>query len=496
MYQSTFAPSTTWSDNYACGAEIKAYWKSLVAKYHVDQYIRFNTVVTRAEWSESKGLWLVETQSEGRAKTLEAKFLITATGHFSSPQLPDIPGLKDFEGHLRHSSEWDNSFDPAGKRIAVIGNGASGLQVVPPLQKVADQLDHYARSRTWIAGSFGGEDLSRDTREAAPQDPEEYIKFRRDLEKSFFSTFGVIIKDSAKNKAAKLRLEKLMRERLGSREDLLEAIKPDFPVNCRRLTPGPGYLEALSKPNVGYISTKIERFTSTGIQLVDGTSKDYDAIICSTGANISYTPVFPLIANGVNLQDAWAASGSPGFPDTYLGMAAPNFPNLLCILGPNSAGLGGTIPNVIENEVTYIAKILRKVSGQGIRSITPTQDATNDFRAYCESFFPRTVLSENCRSWYNGGIPGGRICGIWPGSGTHANAARRDVRWEDFTYTYESSSRNRFAWLGDGTSRKDVDAAKEKAEQDITIDYTPYLKKESVEGTMDLRAIHETWYEI
>lgn len=465
-------------------------------KYDVEKYIQYSTTVTRIEWLAEKGVWSVETVSHGKTAVQEANFVVTATGHFSSPLLPKYPGISDFKGHLRHSSNWDPTFDPTGKRIAVIGNGASGLQVVPQLAKVATHLDHYARSRTWIAGSFGGEELSRDSREPAPQDPEAYLEYRRGLEKNFFGSFGVLIKDSRKNKEAKARFEKLMAERLGSRKDLLEAITPEFPVNCRRLTPGPGYLEALQEPNVGYITTKIDSFTPTGIKLVDGSEQDYDAVICSTGAKISYTPIFPIIANGVNLQDSWSKGGNPGFPDTYLGMAAPKFPNLLFLLGPNSAGLGGTIPNVIENQVTYVAKVLRKASLQGIKSITPTQEATNDFRAYCESFFPRTVLSENCSSWYNSGIPGGRIAGIWAGSGTHANVARRELRGEDFEYTYTSKSGNRFAWLGNGSSRKDVEAAKDEKDRDPKLDFTPYLKKESVEGTIDLRTVHEAWFEL
>jgi len=134
--------------------------------------------------------------------------------------------------------------------------------------------------------------------------------------------------------------------------------------------------------------------------------------------------------------------------------------------------------------VTYISKILRKC----------------DFRAYCESFFPRTVMSENCSSWYNGGIRGGRIHGIWPGSGTHLNIVRREVRWEDWEYTYRNAQGNRFGYFGNGWSKKDVleyEASlrgdHEAAEQ---VDFSPYLKKEAVEGTLDLRAYHEDWWEL
>lgn len=489
VYQSSYAPKTNWSENYAPGAEIQAYWKKVAQKYDAEKYIQYNTSVTRAEWSEDKAKWVLQVVANGAEAVMETDFLITATGHFSDPRLPNYPGIDEYQGHLRHSSLWDPTFDPSGKRIAVIGNGASGLQIVPQLQKAASHITHYARSKTWIASSFGGEALHRGPgRTPPPQDPEGYLAHRKKLEDSSFSRFRSVIKGDAVNANAKETFTALMAARLGDRTDLLEQIKPDFSPNCRRLTPGPGYLEAITQPNVAYITTPISHFTRTGLALSDGSSHDYDAIICSTGADIAFTPAFPLIAHGTNLQTAWRAGHSPGFPDTYLGVAAPSFPNLLFLLGPNSAPLGGTIPHTIETQVAYAAKVLRKVSTQGIRSIAPSPQAVADFRAFCESFFPRTVMSETCSSWYNAGTPGGRVLGVWPGSGTHALLARREPRWEDFEYTYRSAGGNRFAWLGDGTARKDGKAGE--------ADFTPYLSPESVRGEVDLRRLHEDWFEV
>ncbi|TVY28748.1 putative sterigmatocystin biosynthesis monooxygenase [Lachnellula hyalina] len=496
VYQSTFAPSTEWSTPYASGAEIKAYWKSLVNKYNVEKFISFNSIVKRATWAEAKGKWIVDVTVNGQDQIDEAEFLITATGHFSNPLLPRYQGIEDYKGHLRHSSNWDPSFDPTGKRVAVIGNGASGLQILPPLQKVVQHLDHYARSPTWIAGSFGGEDLNGlTTTERPPQsrDAATFHEYRKNLEAKSFKRFAAVIKNGEKNAALRSTFKKLMADRLDGRTDLLDTIVPEFSPSCRRLTPGPGYLEALTKDNVSYISTNIEKFTENGIQTTDGVHREVDAVICCTGADISFSSAFPIIANGVDLQKAWRPEGTPGFPDTYLSIAAPNFPNLLFILGPNATGQAGTLPNAVENQMTYIAKILRKVATQGIRSITPTQAATNDFRAYCESFFPRTVMSEECSSWFNGGIAGGRVSGIWPGSGIHANIVKRDVRWEDFTYTYLNGTGNRFSYLGNGFSKKELAI---EADPDAEIDFTPYLLEEAVNGTVDLRSYNELWFDI
>jgi cation diffusion facilitator CzcD-associated flavoprotein CzcO len=155
-------------------------------------------------------------------------------------------------------------------------NGASGLQVLPPLQKAAAHIDHYARNKTWVAAPVGGEGLEQfvsDNIEKARTSPEEYLKFRKELDDQLFSRFGGIFKGGEKSENARESITKLMSTRLGDRTDLLNAIIPDFAVNCRRLTPGPGYLEALTADNVDYVTSPIERFTKTGIQTKDGKSK-------------------------------------------------------------------------------------------------------------------------------------------------------------------------------------------------------------------------------
>jgi cation diffusion facilitator CzcD-associated flavoprotein CzcO len=152
---------------------------------------------------------------------------------------------------------------------------------------------------------------------------------------------------------------------LTDKPELLDSLVPDFSPHCRRLTPGPGYLEALSKENVSFIQTPIKRFTKDGIETVDGVHRPVDAVICSTGANVDYAVPFPIVSGDVNLALAWKPDGKFGFPYSYLGIATPGFPNLLFIHGPNASGHSGTLPHSVENQVTYIARVLRKVSGEG-----------------------------------------------------------------------------------------------------------------------------------
>lgn len=202
----------------------------------------------RAEWNRQEKQWVLDVHDTERDTELQHRFdfVITAIGHFNAFKLPDYPGIDTYQGHLRHSSNWDPNFSPTGKNVAVIGNGASGVQIVPELQKVVKRLDHYARSKTWIAGSLGGRD-----RQAEPmyfskeqlksfEDPETYLKYRKELENTYWHRFGAIIKDSKENVDAKQEFTLLMERRLTEKPELLQKLIPDFSPHCRRLTPGPG----------------------------------------------------------------------------------------------------------------------------------------------------------------------------------------------------------------------------------------------------------------
>ncbi|KAL4796343.1 hypothetical protein BDV19DRAFT_388479 [Aspergillus venezuelensis] len=493
VYQSNFSPNTKWTEEFAQGAEIRDYWQSVAKKYDVYKYVRAQHKVKRAEWIGEKGKWRVSVRDLKSDTVYEEELdvLLNAIGHFNAWKLPEYPGIETFKGPLFHSSNWDHGVDISGKRVALIGNGASGLQVLPSIQPIAERVDHYARNRTWIADSFGTVGVRRLEPNYIPQeqidsfdDEDTYLAYRKSVESGYFSRFGAIFKDSPINANLREQWTELMLQRVKGKPELAEKIIPEFPPNCRRPTPGPGYLEALTKPNVEYIQTHISHFTPSSIVTKDGIERQVDIVICSTGANVDHAPPFPIIANGLNLQSAWKHDGYFGFPYNYLGVATPGFPNLLWIGGPNATGHGGSVPNSIENQIVYIAKIIRKVRAQGIKSFAPSKAATDDFIEYADNFFPRTVWTENCSSWYNGGRPGARIHGLFPGSAASLNYIRRDPRWEDFKWEYNSESGNRFAWFGNGwTTREKTEGA----------DLTGHLRRP---GDIDLRTYLESWVDV
>ncbi|PYI36755.1 FAD/NAD(P)-binding domain-containing protein [Aspergillus indologenus CBS 114.80] len=504
VYQSGFSPNTQWTEEFAQGAEIRSYWQGLARKYDVYKYLRLQQKIERAAWQPEKGKWLVtiqdlKDQQTPRRYEEELDVLINAIGHFNAWKLPDYEGIDTYEGTLFHSSNWNHEVDLQGKRVALIGNGASGLQVLPSIQPIAQHVDHYARNRTWVADSFGTTGVRRlepnlfsEAQLESFKDPDTYLQYRKSVEEGYFSRFGAVFKNTPENQELREKWTTLMLSRIGKDSTLADKIIPDFPPNCRRPTPGPGYLEALGQKNVSYIQTPIQRFTPTGIVTTDGVERPVDVVICATGANVDHAPPFSIIANNVDLKEAWTHDGLYGFPYNYLGMATPGFPNLLWIGGPHSTGQGGSVPNCLENQITYIAKLLRKLRAQGIKSLAPSKAATDDFVEYCDTFYPRTVWTgnddstpgqKNCRSWYNGGRPGGRIHGLFPGSASHLNYLRRDPRWEDWEYTYTNPSGNRFAYFGNGWTQRELETG---------ADLTPHLNRPD---TIDLRTYLEGWWD-
>lgn len=218
-------------------------------------------------------------------------------------------------------------------------NTSKSIQLVASLQRKVARLDHYARSKTWIAASWAGDERTLepqpipDEKKKAFEDPQVYLAFRKELEDKYWRKFSTFLKGDANDNLRQFFTE-TMKSRLAQKPELLKELVPDFGPNCRRLTPGPGYLEAIQQDNVDFIRQSIRRFTKTGIETTDGQQRDVDAIFCATGANGDMVPPFSIRASGRELSSLWRPDGEYGFPYTYLGAATPGFPNLFFVHGP------------------------------------------------------------------------------------------------------------------------------------------------------------------
>jgi hypothetical protein len=282
------------------------------------------------------------------------------------------------------------------------------------------------------------------------------------------------LKDSSLQQLARDDFTELMRQKLAKKPHIFKSLLPSFGVGCRRLTPGPGYLEALAEDNVEFITTPITEARSTSLILENGEEKTLDVLVCATGkAHItckspnflirlgfqaSAPPPFPVIGrDGQTMK----AKFEP-YPETYLSLATDGFPNYFMMLGPNAAIGTGTLTTMIEMTGDYIIKCIRKLQKENIKAMEPQVRRVKDFSKVIDNYFQKTVYLDNCSSWYrsNGG-KGDRITGLWPGSALHAMECLRSVRWEDFEYQYEEEEGegecNRLGWLGNGWSIAQID---------------------------------------
>ncbi|KAJ9144991.1 4-hydroxyacetophenone monooxygenase [Pleurostoma richardsiae] len=482
-YQLIFEPNTDWSEYYPKGAEIQAYYEKVVEKHGLTEAFHLQHEVLRATWLKEASQWAIEVRNltTGSVHVDTADFFISSQGRISEPKHPDIPGLRDvFKGEVVHTARWPATFDPTRKRIAVIGNGASGQQLVPNILPLVSRIDHYVRTKTWVTPTFvgdlheatadapGGPVYTAEQRELFRNDPAAYLEHRRLFEVKLqrFRFRGDVL-GSEENAALREKIIQCMLERLGGDEEWLKRAIPDYAPGCKRLTPAPGYLEALKNPKVDYVTDPISHIDKTGIVTTDGKNRTVDAIITATGFENGFTTRFPVIGkDGIDLRERWAPDGDIGFPETYLGVMAPGYPNYFTVLQAQGNARGGTVPLQIEVTATYIAKCIRKVQSQSYSSLDPRQDAVEDFNDIANGYFQGKVTLDNCNSWFKQDV-------------------LRDPRWEDFEFTRKpGAERNRYEYFGNGSTVRDVDG------DDRRITY--YLKEI---GKIDLETVHELWNE-
>jgi hypothetical protein len=282
-------------------------------------------------------------------------------------------------------------------------------------------------------------------------DKESYHRFRKTIERDGNSVHFLTVTDSAMQKQAREHFQHEMKLRLGGKPEIAAALIPDFAVGCRRLTPGEGYLEALQESNVEFINTRIQKINAEGVVLVDGRQVHLDVLVCATGFRASKSPPFPITGrDGQDMGEKFLP-----FPKTYMSIFMDGFPNFFSILGPNSLIGTGSLTMILESEVDYIVKCIRKLQKENIRSIECKRERVEDFSSYVDQYFKQSVYLAGCSSWYrNEGGHGPRVTGLWPGSSLHAIEALRSPRWEDFHYEYErdasGSPVGQLQWLGNG----------------------------------------------
>ncbi|MCP9623284.1 NAD(P)/FAD-dependent oxidoreductase [Nocardia otitidiscaviarum] len=413
LYSYSFALNPDWSRSFSKQPEIQRYIQGVADKYGVRDRHIFGCEMTGAQWNDAAARWEIQT-SQG---AFTADILISAVGALCEPNLPDIKGINEFQGEIFHSARWDHDADLTGKRVAVIGTGASAIQIVPNIAKQVAHLDVYQRTAPWLLPRM-------DRPYLAPEKLAfKYIPGVQALSRAaIYAARETQVVGLAKFPPAMRILETIARAKLFAEvrdPELRRKVTPNFRIGCKRMLISNDYYPALSRDNVDVVTDGIKEITGNSIVTKDGTVREVDAIVVATGFHVTDSPVFETIAgrDGRTLAEVFDATGQQG----YKGSTIHNYPNMFFLLGPN-VGLGHTsMVYMIESQINYIADAVATIDKQGLRTVEVRQDVQDAFNAELQKKLVGSVWSTGgCASWY---------------LDKHGN---NTTLWPDFTFRFRS----------------------------------------------------------
>ncbi|KAK5031514.1 hypothetical protein LTR13_007842 [Exophiala sideris] len=382
-----------WGRHYMQGPEVLAYLQHVVKRHNLRQYFQFQTELTKAQWNESESLWVVEVST---GQIFKSKYLVTALGLLSRQNLPNIPGIKCFKGAIHHTARWPEGLDLTGKRVGVIGNGSTGVQVIISVAKIAKQLVSFQRTPHYSVPSghrevrpeyrkdvneryqgiwekaknsmltFGFEESTKPMSSSSEEERECIFEEAWQMGGSFrfmFGTFCDVSYDEAANKAAADFIRRKIHGIVNNPEKARKLSPTDY--YARRPLCDSGYYESFNRDNVDLVDlkeTRIIEITPTGVRTRGGKVHELDVIVFATGFDAvdgNYTRLAIRGRDGLNLKDHWSEVG----PISYLGISMPSFPNMFMILGPN--GPFTNLPPTIETQVEFISDLIETAENSG-----------------------------------------------------------------------------------------------------------------------------------
>jgi cation diffusion facilitator CzcD-associated flavoprotein CzcO len=392
LYSYSFAPRFRWSRAYPQQDEIWRYLSQFVEQTGLAKHLQFACDVRIATYDEDSAIWILECVD---GQVLRSKVVVLGMGGLNRPNIPKLPGAETFRGFSFHSSRWDHGVDARNKRVAVIGTGASAIQIVPELAKIASHLTVFQRTAAWIVAKadralLSSEIESRDRRPFAQRMRRWVIYWRQE-----FLAFGFTVAPRLMKSAENAALMH-MRSVIGS-EDMQKKLTPGYPMGCKRILISNDFYPALLNQNVALDANGVVAIDTTGVVTADGRHVEVDGIIYATGFKtmemLGDTTVLGVA--GRSLKDAWRERVL-----AYLGIAVHGFPNLFLLVGPNT-GLGhNSIVFMIEAQVHYVMQALKALDRAAAKSIEVREDAVTRFAVFLKRRLSRTIWSRGCSSWY------------------------------------------------------------------------------------------------
>jgi len=418
LYSFSFAPHPDWPRTFSGQEHIRAYLEHVTDVFRLRPHIRLNSEVKRMTWDAEKLRWDIETASGN----LSADLVVSATGPLSDPKIPDIPGLDSFPGKVFHSARWDHDYDLRGKRVAMVGTGASAIQIVPAIQPLARNVTLFQRTPPWVMPRMdraisGAERWLHRQLPFTTQVRRGLLWGIRELQVQAFTKHPNEL--GAVEQLAKRNMARAVKD-----PALRAKLTPDYRIGCKRILLSSTYYPALAQPNVDVVASGLSRVEGSTLVAADGTEARVDAIVFGTGFHVTDMPIADRVvgADGRTLAEAWK-----GGMEALRGASAAGFPNWMTIIGPNT-GLGNSsMILMIESQLNYLADFVRQLDVLGGRAALDARPAAvAAWNHRVQERMKRTVWNTGgCTSWYLDA--NGRNSTIWPGTTTEFRRATRRV---------------------------------------------------------------------
>ena len=404
LYSFSFEPNPNWSRRYSPQPEILDYLERCVDRYGLRPNLRLGTEVTRADFDDDSGRWRIET---GDGETVEADVLISACGQLSRPALTRIEGADRFAGSIFHTARWDHDVDLHGKRVAIVGTGASTIQVVPAIADRVAQLDVYQRSAPYVIPKKDRPYMPWERRLFRWVPPARWLA--RFTQWFFFEVFIAAFNQWRGMGRLGVRMFERNLDDQISDPELKRALTPDHVLGCKRVLISPDYYATFERPNVELITQGVRELTKGGVVAEDGTERPADVIVLSTGFESTrfLAPMEIRGRQGRELNEVWREGAN-----AYLGMTVAGFPNLFVMYGPNTNLGSGSIIFQLESQMAYIADAVERIRRTGGRlSVRP--EVQQAFDSEMQTRLSTSVWQTGCSNWYVD--EHGRNTNNWPG---------------------------------------------------------------------------------
>ncbi|GAB4126440.1 MAG: NAD(P)/FAD-dependent oxidoreductase [Rhodothalassiaceae bacterium] len=422
LYCYSFAPKADWSRKYASQPEILAYIEDCARQFDILPHCRLGCEIVSARWDEEARIWHLVTAT---GETQECDFLISGLGQLNRPYMPDIPGLADFAGDVFHSARWPGDFDPKGRRIAVIGSGASAIQIVPEIAKAAAHLTLFQRSPNWIIPrrdrAYGAHEIWAF----------RHLPFWRRLYRAYIywlleSRFIAFRKDSLLTGLIEWQARRHLRQQIPDAA-LRTRLTPDYPAGCKRILISDDFYPALNAANVRLKTAGIAHIEKDAILTDEGERIAVDTLVFATGFR-THDFVAPLEVagrDGLPLAERWREGA-----EAHFGMAVDGFPNFLLLYGPNTNLGHNSIIFMLEQQTGWALNLIGEMRRRGLRRMEVDAQALKAHNDRVSAELDRLVWSAGCGSWYK--TESGRIVNNWPGSTLAYRRCLRRLRLADF----------------------------------------------------------------